>query len=179
LEFSKLAGGSKLHDAIAQRPCELDGLFSSSGRVPEVSAVGMGRRQVEQQLDALAAARLCERGRSQQHLGRGAPVSDRQRAASCGFQPCGRAPAEALVGHPKLDAVEVRLLEVVAEDLVQLDELGAVLFVPGTIQALLAARLDQLEPAERGVLERGSVEGRVFQRCRLRRAAEGDPWRVA
>ena len=36
--------------------------------------------------------------------------------------------------------------------------------VPGTIQALLAARLDQLEPAERGVLERGSVEGRTFHR---------------
>ncbi|HSC48904.1 MAG TPA: AAA family ATPase, partial [Gaiellaceae bacterium] len=36
--------------------------------------------------------------------------------------------------------------------------------VPGTIHALLAARLDQLEPAERGVLERGAVEGRVFHR---------------
>src|SRR5205814_4446910 len=36
--------------------------------------------------------------------------------------------------------------------------------VPGTIQALLAARLDQLEPSERRVLERGSVEGRVFHR---------------
>ncbi|HJQ73295.1 MAG TPA: AAA family ATPase, partial [Gaiellaceae bacterium] len=36
--------------------------------------------------------------------------------------------------------------------------------VPGTIQALLAARIDQLEPAERGVLERGSIEGRVFHR---------------
>jgi class 3 adenylate cyclase/tetratricopeptide (TPR) repeat protein len=36
--------------------------------------------------------------------------------------------------------------------------------VPGTIQALLAARIDQLEPGERGVLERGSVEGRVFHR---------------
>ncbi len=34
--------------------------------------------------------------------------------------------------------------------------------VPPTIQALLAARLDQLEAAERGVLECGSVEGRVF-----------------
>ena len=30
--------------------------------------------------------------------------------------------------------------------------------VPPTIQALLAARLDQLEPAERSVLERGSIE---------------------
>jgi tetratricopeptide (TPR) repeat protein len=38
------------------------------------------------------------------------------------------------------------------------------LTVPPTIQALLAARLDQLEPAERHVLEVGSVEGRVFHR---------------
>jgi len=36
--------------------------------------------------------------------------------------------------------------------------------VPGTIQALLAARLDQLEPSERRVLERGAVEGRVFHK---------------
>ena len=36
--------------------------------------------------------------------------------------------------------------------------------VPPTIQALLAARLDQLDPSERAVLERGSVEGRVFHR---------------
>jgi class 3 adenylate cyclase/tetratricopeptide (TPR) repeat protein len=36
--------------------------------------------------------------------------------------------------------------------------------VPPTIQALLAARLDQLDPAERGVLERGAVEGQVFHR---------------
>jgi len=36
--------------------------------------------------------------------------------------------------------------------------------VPPTIQALLAARLDQLDPTERGVLERGSVEGRTFHR---------------
>jgi class 3 adenylate cyclase/tetratricopeptide (TPR) repeat protein len=36
--------------------------------------------------------------------------------------------------------------------------------VPPTIQALLAARLDQLEASERSVLECGSVEGRVFHR---------------
>ena len=36
--------------------------------------------------------------------------------------------------------------------------------VPATIQALLAARLDQLDPVERDVLGRGSVEGRVFHR---------------
>jgi class 3 adenylate cyclase/predicted ATPase len=36
--------------------------------------------------------------------------------------------------------------------------------VPPTIQALLAARLDQLDPVERGVLERGAVEGKIFHR---------------
>jgi class 3 adenylate cyclase/tetratricopeptide (TPR) repeat protein len=36
--------------------------------------------------------------------------------------------------------------------------------VPPTLHALLAARLDQLAPAERGVLERGSVEGELFHR---------------
>ncbi|MCA1680704.1 MAG: hypothetical protein LC777_18025 [Actinobacteria bacterium] len=34
--------------------------------------------------------------------------------------------------------------------------------VPPTLQALIAARLDHLDPRERSVLERGSVEGEVF-----------------
>lgn len=36
--------------------------------------------------------------------------------------------------------------------------------VPPTLQALLAARLDQLERTERAVLERGAVEGEIFHR---------------
>jgi class 3 adenylate cyclase/tetratricopeptide (TPR) repeat protein len=36
--------------------------------------------------------------------------------------------------------------------------------VPPTIQALLAARIDRLEPDERAILVRGSVEGRLFHR---------------
>ena len=36
--------------------------------------------------------------------------------------------------------------------------------VPGTLKALLAARLDQLDARERRVLERGAVEGEVFHR---------------
>jgi len=36
--------------------------------------------------------------------------------------------------------------------------------LPPTIQALLAARLDQLDVEERDVLQRGAVEGRVFHR---------------
>jgi class 3 adenylate cyclase/tetratricopeptide (TPR) repeat protein len=55
--------------------------------------------------------------------------------------------------------------------------------VPPTIQALLAARLDQLEPAERSVLERGSVEGRTFHRGAVVALADGDgqidQWLVA
>src|SRR5207249_6757918 len=41
-------------------------------------------------------------------------------------------------------------------------EAGSEVGVPPTLQALLAARLDRLEPAERRVLERGAVEGEVF-----------------
>jgi class 3 adenylate cyclase len=36
--------------------------------------------------------------------------------------------------------------------------------VPATLRALLAARLDQLDEAERKVLERGAVEGELFHR---------------
>ena len=36
--------------------------------------------------------------------------------------------------------------------------------VPPTLQALLAARIDQLRESERAVVERGSVEGRLFHR---------------
>ena len=36
--------------------------------------------------------------------------------------------------------------------------------LPATIQALLAARIDRLEPDERAVLQRGAVEGRLFHR---------------
>jgi class 3 adenylate cyclase/tetratricopeptide (TPR) repeat protein len=41
---------------------------------------------------------------------------------------------------------------------------AAEIAVPPTIQALLAARLDQLDSHERVVLERGSVEGNIFHR---------------
>jgi class 3 adenylate cyclase/tetratricopeptide (TPR) repeat protein len=46
--------------------------------------------------------------------------------------------------------------------------------VPPTIHALLAARLDQLDPAERVVLEHGSVEGRTFHRGTVSALADGD-----
>jgi class 3 adenylate cyclase/tetratricopeptide (TPR) repeat protein len=52
-------------------------------------------------------------------------------------------------------------------------ESGAEVAVPPTIQALLAARLDQLGAAERDVLERGSVEGQVFHRNAVAALANG------
>jgi len=43
-------------------------------------------------------------------------------------------------------------------------ETGGDVVVPPTLQALLAARLDQLELAERSVLECGAIEGEIFHR---------------
>lgn len=45
---------------------------------------------------------------------------------------------------------------------------GAADDVPPTIQALLAARIDRLEPEERVVVQYGSVEGRLFHRGAVR-----------
>jgi class 3 adenylate cyclase len=47
--------------------------------------------------------------------------------------------------------------------------------VPSTIQALLAARLDQLPATERAALERGAVEGQVFHRSAVAALAPDDP----
>jgi class 3 adenylate cyclase/tetratricopeptide (TPR) repeat protein len=47
--------------------------------------------------------------------------------------------------------------------------------VPPTLKALLAARLDQLEGAERHVLERGSVEGELFHRGAVQALAPDEP----
>jgi class 3 adenylate cyclase/tetratricopeptide (TPR) repeat protein len=52
----------------------------------------------------------------------------------------------------------------VEQMLAMLGDEGDEVAVPPTIQALLAARLDRLDPDERAVLERASVEGAVFHR---------------
>jgi class 3 adenylate cyclase/tetratricopeptide (TPR) repeat protein len=54
-------------------------------------------------------------------------------------------------------------------------EAEAEVAVPPTLQALLAARIDQLERAERGVLERGAVEGEVFHRGAVQALAPDEP----
>ena len=52
----------------------------------------------------------------------------------------------------------------ISEMLAMTQEAGAEVEVPASLKALLAARLDQLDPAERRVLECGAVEGEVFHR---------------
>jgi tetratricopeptide (TPR) repeat protein len=47
--------------------------------------------------------------------------------------------------------------------------------VPATLRALLTARLDQLEPQERAVLERGAVEGEIFHRGAVQALAPDEP----
>ncbi len=82
------------------------------------------------------------------------------------------------VGHELRD----RILQVAEGNPLFLEEMlglvrdsgGAEVEVPPTIHALLAARLDQLDPAERSVLEHGSVEGRTFHRGTVAALADGD-----
>jgi class 3 adenylate cyclase/tetratricopeptide (TPR) repeat protein len=52
----------------------------------------------------------------------------------------------------------------IGEMLAMAGEAEGEVVVPATLHALLAARLDQLETAERSVLERGAVEGEIFHR---------------
>ena len=54
----------------------------------------------------------------------------------------------------------------------QADENLAAVRVPASITALLAARLEQLDPAERAVAERGSVVGRVFEAAAVSELAD-------
>ncbi len=63
----------------------------------------------------------------------------------------------------------------VEEMLAMADEARGEVVVPPTLQALLAARLDQLETAERSVLERGAVEGEIFHRGAVQALAPDEP----
>jgi tetratricopeptide (TPR) repeat protein len=84
---------------------------------------------------------------------------------------------EARIGGHELSAdVRERILQAAGGNPLFVEEMAAMVQesddgdveVPPTIQALLAARLDQLEPPERTVLERGSVEGELFHQGAVR-----------
>jgi tetratricopeptide (TPR) repeat protein len=94
------------------------------------------------------------------------------------LEPLGAAETEELIetllaGEQVDEGLRTRILEAAGGNPLFVEEMLAMLkerrpggdvAVPPTIQALLAARLDQLEVGERGVLERGAVEGQVFHR---------------
>jgi tetratricopeptide (TPR) repeat protein len=87
------------------------------------------------------------------------------------LQPLPEEEAVALVGDAVPDEVRQRIVRASGGNPLFLTEMVALsgegdgeLEVPGTLRAVLAARLDQLEEAERGVLERGAVEGELFHR---------------
>jgi class 3 adenylate cyclase/tetratricopeptide (TPR) repeat protein len=63
----------------------------------------------------------------------------------------------------------------VEQMLAMLEESPGEVTVPTSIQALLAARLDQLSPPERAALERGAVVGQVFHRGAVVALAPDDP----
>jgi tetratricopeptide (TPR) repeat protein len=63
----------------------------------------------------------------------------------------------------------------VEQMLAMVEESPGEVSVPSTIQALLAARLDQLPAQERAALERGAVEGQVFHRSAVVALAPDDP----
>jgi class 3 adenylate cyclase/tetratricopeptide (TPR) repeat protein len=87
------------------------------------------------------------------------------------LEPLADAAVDALIPHEIASELRERIAHAaggnplfIAEMLAMTDENGGSVVVPPTLQALLAARLDQLEPAERSVLEHGSIEGEIFHR---------------
>jgi class 3 adenylate cyclase/tetratricopeptide (TPR) repeat protein len=78
--------------------------------------------------------------------------------------------ADALIGDAVSDELRERIAHAAGGNPLFISEMLAMaaedgdVDVPPTLKALLAARLDQLDEAERRVLERGSVEGEVFHR---------------
>jgi tetratricopeptide (TPR) repeat protein len=87
------------------------------------------------------------------------------------LEPLDNRNAAGLIGTDVPDELRARIAAAAAgnplfigEMLAMAQEAGAEIEVPSSLKALLAARLDQLDPAERRVLECGSVEGEVFHR---------------
>jgi len=63
----------------------------------------------------------------------------------------------------------------IGEMLAMAEEGGEEVEVPASLKLLLAARLDQLDPGERRVLERGAVEGEVFHRGAVQALTPEEP----
>jgi class 3 adenylate cyclase/tetratricopeptide (TPR) repeat protein len=91
--------------------------------------------------------------------------------ATLRLEPLQEEDAGALVGDAVPDEVRQLIVRTAGGNPLFLTEMVALsnegagdVEVPPTLRALLAMRLDQLDGAERNVLERGSVEGEIFHR---------------
>src|SRR5262245_1992547 len=86
------------------------------------------------------------------------------------LQPLPEEQANELIGEGVSEELRARIAEAAGGNPLFISEMlamatdNAEVEVPPTLKALLAARLDQLDEAERRVLERGSVEGEIFHR---------------
>ena len=89
--------------------------------------------------------------------------------------------ADALIGGSLPEEARRRIVERTGGNPLFITEMLALatdgddLEVPPTLRALLAARLDQLDPHERSVLERGAVEGEIFHRGAVQALAPEEP----
>jgi tetratricopeptide (TPR) repeat protein len=85
------------------------------------------------------------------------------------LEPLPQGQVERMIGGRVPDETQTRIVRAaggnplfVQELLAMMEADDAEIAVPPNLQALLAARLDQLDPSERRVLEHGSVEGELF-----------------
>lgn len=98
------------------------------------------------------------------------------------LEPLGSEDAARLIGADVPGELAVRIAAAAAGNPLFIGEMlamtqhdGSDVAVPQSLKALLSARLDRLDPAERRVLERGSVEGEVFHRGAVQALAPEEP----
>jgi tetratricopeptide (TPR) repeat protein len=96
------------------------------------------------------------------------------------LEPLARGEVEELLPEALAPALRERIVRAAGGNPLFLTEMvamagegGEEVVVPGSLKALLTARLDQLGGPERGVLERGAVEGEVFHRGPLQALTGG------
>jgi class 3 adenylate cyclase/tetratricopeptide (TPR) repeat protein len=101
-------------------------------------------------------------------------ATPRPNAALVTLEPLAEEETEMLVGELRDVAAETKARVVEAAEgnplfvehllAMQAESGNGELEIPPTVQALLSARIDRLEPEERSVIERASIEGRMFHR---------------
>ena len=97
------------------------------------------------------------------------------------LEPLGNEDVDELIANRVPDQLRERIMRTaggnplfIAEMLEMAGDAEGEVIVPPTLQALLAARLDQLEPAERHVLEWASIEGEIFHRGAIQALAPNE-----